>query len=79
MIPATTLQSHAASMQSLARPVTEVPCALIVRMRLAQLDSVFWDNEWGELAPAVFWRWERCRAELVGQLVVAERIEGVMT
>lgn len=65
-------QAHAASMQSLARPVTEVPCVLIVRLRLEQLDEVFWGRGWDEFASAAWEIWEVGRAALLGMLVVED-------
>lgn len=72
-------QAEAEAMQLLAQPVTEVPSVLIVGMRLAQLDWVFFGREWDEFAPPAYDIWEDCRAALVGQLAVAEQVEGVST
>lgn len=61
-------QAEATAMQALGRPVTEVPSPLLVGMRLAQLDEVFWGRDWQEFVASAWGIWETSRAALVGML-----------
>lgn len=56
------------NVQSPARPVTEVPSSLLVGMRLAQLDYVFWSRGWDEFVGSAWDVYEASRAALVGML-----------
>jgi hypothetical protein len=66
-------QLAALAMQKLAHPLTEVPALILVQMRLAQLDDVFWRRKWEEFASSAYDIWEASRARLTAQLADAGR------
>lgn len=68
----TDLQPLAVAMLSLARPNPDQSHPFVIETRIRELDGLFWDHEWGDLAQAIYWRWERCRAVLVGQIISGE-------